>query len=76
MVHHMGVELRDAGETVDLVILDYYPTERDRRTLTLAEMLTGLGIEIPGDGGRDAVLRGRRRCGRSGRRARHGTHCP
>ncbi|WP_068157233.1 non-ribosomal peptide synthetase [Rhodococcus phenolicus] len=51
MVHHMGVELRDAGETVDLVILDYYPTERDRRTLTLAEMLTGLGIEIPGDGG-------------------------
>lgn len=47
IAHHMGVELRAAGETVDLVVLDYYPLERERRAHTHAELLAGLGIELP-----------------------------
>ncbi|AWZ25067.1 hypothetical protein CEJ39_13510 [Rhodococcus pyridinivorans] len=42
IAHHMGVELRSAGETVDLVVLDYYPLERERRAHTHAELLAGL----------------------------------
>nr|WP_272266661.1 thioesterase domain-containing protein [Rhodococcus sp. Rp3] len=48
IAHHMGVELRAAGETVDLVVLDYYPLERERRAHAHAELLAGLGIELPG----------------------------
>ncbi|MBS9372372.1 non-ribosomal peptide synthetase [Rhodococcus sp. B50] len=48
ITHHMGVELRAAGETVELVVLDYYPLERERRALTHSELLAGLGIELPG----------------------------
>ncbi|WP_413767371.1 amino acid adenylation domain-containing protein [Rhodococcus pyridinivorans] len=47
IAHHLGVELRAAGETVDLVVLDYYPLERERRAHTHAELLAGLGIELP-----------------------------
>ncbi|UYP20853.1 amino acid adenylation domain-containing protein [Rhodococcus sp. Z13] len=49
LAHHMAVELRVQGEAVDLVILDYYPVPQVRRTFTLAGMLTGLGIDVPGD---------------------------
>ncbi|MCB8913125.1 amino acid adenylation domain-containing protein [Rhodococcus rhodochrous] len=48
IAHHMGVELGAAGESVDLVVLDYYPLERERRAHTHAELLAGLGIELPG----------------------------
>ena len=45
IAHHMAVQLRSAGETVDLVMLDYYPIERARKELTLAEVLASLGID-------------------------------
>ena len=48
IAHHMAVRLRAAGETVELVILDYYPVERDRQVLTLVEMQASLGIEFLG----------------------------
>ncbi|MFD4351019.1 amino acid adenylation domain-containing protein [Nocardia sp. NPDC058518] len=48
IAHHMAVALRNAGETVGLVVLDYYPIQRSSRDLTLAEMLASLGID-PGD---------------------------
>ena len=45
IAHHMAVQLRSAGEAVDLVMLDYYPIERARKELTLAEVLVSLGID-------------------------------
>ena len=48
IAHHMGAELRAAGESVELVILDYYPMERHRRALTRTELLANLGIGFHG----------------------------
>ena len=48
IAHHMGAELRAAGESVELVILDYYPMERHRRALTRTELLASLGIGFHG----------------------------
>ncbi|MFD4430100.1 amino acid adenylation domain-containing protein [Nocardia sp. NPDC058497] len=48
IAHHMAVQLRAAGETVGLVLLDYYPIQRGSRDLTVEEMLASLGID-PGD---------------------------
>ncbi|WP_446226308.1 amino acid adenylation domain-containing protein [Nocardia sp. IBHARD005] len=48
IAHHMAAQLRQAGETVDLVVLDYYPIQRTSRDLGVEELLASLGID-PGD---------------------------
>nr|WP_240918824.1 thioesterase domain-containing protein [Rhodococcus sp. 14C212] len=46
VAHAMAVELRTAGEEVDLTMLDAYPIARGPQEATLAEMLAGLGIPV------------------------------